>query len=75
MNQEKVEQVIMEVLETVTKKDVSAYTMDTFLEEVDFQSIQLISFSALLEEKLGDAPNFRALMNMKQLKDIRDYIL
>lgn len=75
MNKEKVEQTIMEVLETATKKDVSNYTMDTYLEEINFQSIQLISFSALLEEKLGDAPNFRALMNMKQLKDIRDYML
>lgn len=75
MNKEKVEATIMEVLETVTKQDVSGYTMDTLLEDIHFQSIQLISFSALLEEKLGDAPNFRALMNMKYLKDIRDYLV
>lgn len=75
MNKEMVESTIMEVLATATKKDVSNYTMETPLEEINFQSIQLISFSALLEEKLGDAPNFRALMNMKQLKDVRDYIL
>ncbi|MBQ8662328.1 MAG: acyl carrier protein [Eubacterium sp.] len=75
MTKEMVESTILEVLGTALKRDVSEYTMETVLEEINFQSIQLISFSALLEEKLGDAPNFRALMNMKQLKDVRDYIL
>jgi acyl carrier protein len=50
-------------------------TMETTLAEIGMKSIQLISVSALLEEKLGDAPSFRALMNMEKIKDIRDFIL
>lgn len=70
-----VEEVILEVLATVTKMDVSNVTMDTPLSEIGLKSIQLISVSALLDEKLGDAPNFRALMGMQKVQDIRDYIL
>jgi len=70
-----VEETILEVLKTVTQADTSAVTMDTDLMDLNLKSIELISLSALLDEKLGEAPNFRALMSMKKVRDIRDYIL
>lgn len=69
------EETILNVLATVTKLDVSTMSMETTLAELGLKSIQLISVSALLEEKLGDAPNFRALMKMEKIKDIRDFLL
>lgn len=74
LNQETVEKTIMEVLNTVCGSS-EGFTMDTPLEEINLKSLQLISISALLEEKLGYAPNFRSLINMKTIGDIRDYIL
>ena len=75
LNTALVEETILEVLKTVTQKDTSAVTMDTDLADLNLKSIELISLSALLDEKLGEAPNFRALMNMKTVQEIRDYIL
>jgi acyl carrier protein len=75
LNAAVVEETILEVLKTVTQADTSAVTMDTDLMDLNLKSIELISLSALLDEKLGEAPNFRALMSMKKVRDIRDYIL
>ena len=75
LNAAGVEETILEVLKTVTQADTSAVTMDTDLMDLNLKSIELISLSALLDEKLGEAPNFRALMSMKKVRDIRDYIL
>ena len=74
LNKEIVEQTIMSVLETVygSKEGLS---MDTQLEDMHLKSLQIISLSALLEEKLGYAPNFRAIINMKTIGDVRDFIL
>lgn len=74
-NVNNVENTILNVLATVTKQDATALSMDTPLAEIGLKSIQLISVSALLDEKLGEAPNFRALMGMEKVSDIRDYIL
>lgn len=70
-----VEETILNVLATVTKSDIKTMNMETTLAEIGLKSIQLISVSALLDEKLGDAPNFRDLMKMEKIKDIRDYML
>ena len=75
LNAAVVEETILEVLKTVTQADTSAVTMDTDLMDLNLKSIELISLSALLDEKLGEAPNFRALISMKKVRDIRDYIL
>ena len=70
-----VEEIILNVLATVTKQDVSNLTMDTPLADIGLKSIQLISVSALLDEKLDDAPNFRQLMGMEKISDIRDFVV
>lgn len=75
MNPTAVEETILSVLATVTKSDISGLTMDTPLAELGLKSIQLVSLCALLDEKLGDGPNFRALMGMEKIGDIRDYVL
>lgn len=75
LNAAVVEETILEVLKIVTQADTSGVTMDTDLLDLNLKSIELISLSALLDEKLGEAPNFRALMSMKKVQDIRDYIL
>lgn len=69
-----IEETILNVLATVTKQDASNLSIDTPLADIGLKSIQLISVSALLEEKLGDAPNFRQLMGMEKVSDIRDFI-
>ena len=73
-NKNEVEQVILEVL-TTTCEGVENISMDTPLVDINLTSIQLISVSALLEDKLGYAPNFRSLINMEKVGDIRDYIM
>ena len=75
LNGASVEKAIMEVLETVTHKDLSSMTMDTPLTEVGLTSIQIISVCALLEGKLGDSPNFRKLIGMKTIGDILSYYM
>lgn len=75
LNPKVVEETILNVLGTVTRADISGLTMETPLTEVGLKSIQLISVSALLDEKLGIAPNFRTLIGMETIGQIRDYIL
>jgi len=74
LNKETVEQTIMNVMNTIYGT-TEGLTMDSNLEDLALKSLQIISISALLEEKLGYAPNFRSLINMKTLGEIRDYIL
>lgn len=75
LSRAEVEQVVLEVLSTSTGIEVNAMSMDTPLAELHIKSIQVIGISALLEEKLGYAPNFRALIGMEKISDICDYIL
>ncbi|MCI8991818.1 MAG: acyl carrier protein [Eubacterium sp.] len=73
-NVNEVEKAIIEVLSTVCEEK-GEISMETSLADIDLKSIQLISVSALLEERLGYAPNFRALIGMEKVGDIRDYIM
>jgi len=75
LSRSEVEQIVLEVLGIATDTDPANYTMETPLEEINLKSMQLISVAALLEEKLGYGPNFRALMGMSKVGDIADYVL
>ena len=75
LNRNEVEQTVLEVIGIATETDASSYSMDTQLADINLKSMQLISISALIEEKLGYGPNFRALMGMSTVGDIVEYIL
>ena len=73
MDKQKTAETIINVLATATKRDPGEFNIDMSMEEIGLKSIQLISTIALLEDKLGDAPNFRKLMGMEKVSDILEY--
>lgn len=73
-DRDSIEKLVIEKVAMIAKKDASAITSDTLLqEELNLKSIDYVGLSATLENELGDAPNFKEMLSMKTIGDIVDF--